>query len=201
MAIAVPILPGCGDRHGVPISRYPRDAPSAKAVMPRMPLPQPRSTTRASFTTPWWHSSASMQRRVLGCSPVPKARPGSMHRGRRWACPGGQSSQWGSTSKVLPTGSGRQWCFQLLDHASRHCTVGEKRGGGAWQTAASVVKGAANARICSSATPLAINPGQYRDNGNAAGPTHCGGVVNPQLLQSPQQGVFHHRAAGPCQPP
>ena len=53
-------------------------APSKEALMARIPLPVPTSSTRQPGLV--YFSSSSMTKRVVSCVPVPKAIPGSMVR-------------------------------------------------------------------------------------------------------------------------
>ena len=71
--------------------------------MERIPLPQPMSSTVAPGVTTF--SRVSRHRRVVGCDPVPKARPGSMCSTLRPSV-GSASSQVGRISSLSPTGMG-----------------------------------------------------------------------------------------------
>ena len=76
--------------------------PSTSAPMERIPLPQPRSSTRLSGAASV--SMASRHMRVVAWLPVPKMRPGSSRSATRPSA--GCSSHAGTTTSFSPIGRG-----------------------------------------------------------------------------------------------
>ena len=78
-------------------------APKSIHAMDRMPLPQPKSSTRSPpFIT---SSSVSITSFVVWCCPVPKVEAGSISRMRSPAA-GSTSSHEGFITRLLPTRNG-----------------------------------------------------------------------------------------------
>lgn len=75
-------------------------APQRSATSVRIPDPQPRSIQRLPRSTR--RSSAAVQRRVVGCSPVPNARPGTSSSGCRPATDGAPDGA--SAGSIRPAG-------------------------------------------------------------------------------------------------
>ena len=91
------------------------DAPMSRAAIPRMPLPQPTSSTLSPFFM--YFSHISRQSRVVSWPPVPNASPGSMLSGIL-PCVSTSSNQLGTIIILLPTASGEKYFFQLLRQSS-----------------------------------------------------------------------------------
>ena len=79
-------------------------APSFSAAMERIPLPQPRSSTRSPCRV--WASTPSRHSWVEAWDPVPKVRPGLRYSGLRpWGI-GSSRSHWGTTYSRWPIARG-----------------------------------------------------------------------------------------------
>src|SRR5881628_1383984 len=90
--------------------------PSRAAAIASTPEPVPRSIRRRGAVRAISDSSRSRHPSVLGCCPVPKARPGSIAITRRPFA--GGWSQGGAINRRLPTGSGRKWARQASAQSS-----------------------------------------------------------------------------------
>src|SRR5213595_3147498 len=90
--------------------------PSRAAAIASTPEPVPRSISRRGAVRAISDSSRSRHPSVLGCWPVPKARPGSIAITTRPFA--GGRSQGGAISRRLPTGSGRKCTRQASAQSS-----------------------------------------------------------------------------------
>src|SRR5450830_1379705 len=84
-------------------------APSNRAAIARIPEPQPKSSTLQSFRS--WPSSHSRHSAVVGCVPVPNARPGSSS--RFTASGSGAACQLGTIHRRWPKRIGWKLSIQL----------------------------------------------------------------------------------------